>query len=289
MKAFTERIDFEDKDFRLVAVRRPPSGEAPGAFHEELELKYYYEGGGAVMINGSLILAGAGDITVTNPYEIHSTLHTDGRGGDYIIIMIGLDFLSGEEELPDLRELLVARGKKISNHIRRSARLAELMQAIADEMLHKRKYYRSVVRALVTELVAYLLRNECTDRAGEQSSLRDPRGIRLISAALNKIHEDYAKRITVDDLSTLCNISRFHFCRSFKEVMGVTPIAYLNRYRIHVAEALLRSTDKSISEIASQCGFCDESYFYRCYKSITGARPAALRGERGSAEPKREA
>ncbi|MBQ8372495.1 MAG: helix-turn-helix transcriptional regulator [Clostridia bacterium] len=280
MKAFTEKIEFEDRAFRLLAGRRPPSGDAAGAFHEELELKYYFNGGNAVMINGSLILADAGDITVANPYEIHSNLHTDGGGGDYIIIMIGLDFLAGTDDLPDLRELLIGGNKRFNNHIKGNAHLSGLMRAISDEMLHRSDYYRPVTRALVTELVAYLLRNECAEREGEHNRPRDPRGIRLISAALDKIHADYAERLTVDGLAALCNVSRFHFCHSFKEAVGETPIAYLNHYRIHVAEALLRSTDKSISEIAWQCGFSDESYFYRCYKSITGTRPGSIRRQR---------
>jgi AraC-like DNA-binding protein len=57
----------------------------------------------------------------------------------------------------------------------------------------------------------------------------------------------------------------------------MTPIAYLNRYRITQAKRLLRETDQSITEIALTVGFSDSSYFSRVFRRETGLSPDAFR------------
>ena len=70
-------------------------------------------------------------------------------------------------------------------------------------------------------------------------------------------------------------VSKYHFCRVFKEVIGMSAIQYLNYYRLKIADALLQSTDKPINEIATAVGFDDTSYFSKLYKKAFGTSPKA--------------
>jgi AraC-like DNA-binding protein len=94
---------------------------------------------------------------------------------------------------------------------------------------------------------------------------------------LSKIRNEYKNNISLDELAEVCCVNKYYFCRIFKEVMGVTPMQYLCDYRLNHADIVIRNTDQSISEIITNCGFNDESYFYKCYKKHFGVTPYSRR------------
>ena len=269
----SQEISFLENDFKIV-FRKKQSGASGRAFHEAIEVKYCFEGRMMQMIDNDIIISETGDITITNPYELHTNTETEQYNGWYYLLNIDPDFFVEADPMGiDLRDLLIAKGLKFNNHIRNHKRLQEILLQVAKEMEEKREYHRLVVYHLLSEFFILLLRDEVNS---EESGARSKEGLkraRLIAPALSKIFKDYQQHITIDELAALCNISKYHFCRLFKEETGVTAIQYITRYRISLAEALLRDENKSMSEVAYQCGFEDISYFYRCYKKIKGVPP----------------
>lgn len=75
------------------------------------------------------------------------------------------------------------------------------------------------------------------------------------------------------------NISKYHFIRVFKRQMGVTPYEYLTEYRINMAKILLRTTYKSVFEIAFDVGYNSKSNFIAKFHSMTGVTPSQYRKE----------
>ena len=273
-KLVTQKIEFEDDDFRIT-VHDSVSEFVEKAFHEELEIKYYYDDSSALIVGSEIILAGRGDVTVANPYEVHSNLYLHGVEGRYCIVILDLDFLSGINREIDLRHLMIEQGVRFKNHIRNDSRIGDIIIRLEEEMREEREHYKTVVRALVSELAALLLRSYVDDAAADGQRLADNKKARLIAPALSLIHSGFSGKISVEMLAEACNVSKFHFCRVFKEVTGVTPIQYLNKYRVDVAEIMLKNGAEGISSVAWQCGFDDESYFYRCYKKIKGTPPGS--------------
>lgn len=98
-----------------------------------------------------------------------------------------------------------------------------------------------------------------------------------ISSAVNFIQENYARPITIGDIISDIPISKYHFIRLFRRIMGVTPYSYLTNYRINRSKILLHSTRKSIADIAEDCGFLDTSNFISQFKKHTGVRPTHYR------------
>lgn len=90
------------------------------------------------------------------------------------------------------------------------------------------------------------------------------------------IDENYQGRITVDEVASLCNLSKPAFCRYFKKATGSTFIGFLNQYRISQAKRLLL-LGKNVSETCYECGFESLSYFNRTFKKITAENPSAFR------------
>ncbi len=71
--------------------------------------------------------------------------------------------------------------------------------------------------------------------------------------------------------------SEDYLTRIFKKELGLSPWEYLNRYRIWLAENLLRNTGMSVNEVANETGFQDQAYFCRVFKKIKGYSPVKVK------------
>ena len=67
------------------------------------------------------------------------------------------------------------------------------------------------------------------------------------------------------------------FRKLFQKLMRMSPSAYVTQVRINAAKALLRTTDKRISDIAVETGFCDHSHFIKAFRAATGQTPNEFR------------
>jgi AraC family transcriptional regulator len=78
-------------------------------------------------------------------------------------------------------------------------------------------------------------------------------------------------------IAAACGLSPGHFARGFRNSTGMPPHAWLNRARVERAMVLLRRRDQSLSDIAFECGFVDQSHFTRVFVSHIGHAPGAWR------------
>lgn len=91
------------------------------------------------------------------------------------------------------------------------------------------------------------------------------------------IHANFNNHINVDDIARSAAVSRTECYRCFQAMLRKTPSEYLTEYRLSMAAMLLLSTDKSISEIAYDCGFNSVSYFCKLYRERCGTSPKTYR------------
>lgn len=92
-------------------------------------------------------------------------------------------------------------------------------------------------------------------------------------------HEEWPVR----RLARVSGVSQAHFARSFKDAFGVPPHRYLLTRRIERATALLRDTDRSITEIAFETGWSSMGTFGRTFRDVTGESPGELRAREQAA------
>lgn len=95
------------------------------------------------------------------------------------------------------------------------------------------------------------------------------------------LDENYAKKITLDNLSERYFINKYYLTRVFKEQFGVSIGDYLLGVRITKAKNMLRFTDKSAEEIGRECGIGDVYYFSRVFKKVEGIRVREYRKQWG--------
>lgn len=89
-----------------------------------------------------------------------------------------------------------------------------------------------------------------------------------INKTFDYIESNLEKPMTLDELATVANFSKFHFNRIFQSIVGETPFQFILRIRIEKAATLiLTNKNESISEIAHKCGFSDISIFSRNFKN----------------------
>jgi len=93
------------------------------------------------------------------------------------------------------------------------------------------------------------------------------------------IRDGLASGIEVQVLADACALSRSHFSRAFKRSTGMAPQAWIQRQRIWRARRLLRASDLSLSQIALECGFCDQAHFCRSFSRAVGDTPLGWRQE----------
>lgn len=87
-----------------------------------------------------------------------------------------------------------------------------------------------------------------------------------VQVLLEYIHTHYKGKITIESLAKTAFISKTEALRCFKSIIGLSPINYLNSYRLQIAAQLLVNTENNIQEIATDCGFDDNSYFSKLFK-----------------------
>lgn len=108
----------------------------------------------------------------------------------------------------------------------------------------------------------------------KQSKAADSR----IADAVEYIEQNYQRPLSVDELAAHANMSASRFFPRFREKMGMTPVEYINQYRVNRAILLLISNSElSIESIAEHTGFESSAYFRRVFKKITGVSPRKYR------------
>ena len=81
------------------------------------------------------------------------------------------------------------------------------------------------------------------------------------------------ENLSVEQIGAELGLSRVQLYRKAKALTGYTPVELIRITRLKAADTLLKTTDKTVSEIAYEVGFGTPSYFSKCYKELFGRHP----------------
>jgi AraC family transcriptional regulator len=90
------------------------------------------------------------------------------------------------------------------------------------------------------------------------------------------IEANLERDIGLHDMAAVTGLSPYHFSRCFKATSGTSPHQYLIARRVERARRLLTRAECSLAQIASRCGFADQSHLTRHMKRLLGVTPASL-------------
>lgn len=211
--------------------------------------------------------AGAGDLIILDPYELH-----DGRPGEEgyryrmmypsqeLMAEIAGELADRPREAPHFAHALVGDAG-VTQTFRRAH---GLLEAGAERLQSDGAF----VEALA------LLISRCGERPDPARLAR--REDRAVARVCEAIEETLDQDWSLEELAGLVGFSRYRLIRSFRKTLGVTPHAY--RLSRRVIRAKRRLADgASPAEAALDAGFCDQAHLTRSFKSVVGVTPAAFR------------
>lgn len=273
---FIRALDITTRAFSL-------DGTEPGAH----ELVFCREGQGYLRTPESRTVALGPGSLLFNP---RGRLVADPGGGGARRLAVVRIFFAEELFSPSVnmdREALYVLGivklhARKQNHILLSRVGRERMNTLMDAMLweYQNRYrgYSWALRLKLIELLITLMRD--TQFSIAIRGLKPWSGSRIQDAVLY-LNADYMNPISVQDVLESCGLSRSHFHALFKEETGRTFVDYLSTLRCNRAAELLLTTDRTVLDIAGDCGFNNLSHFYHVFRRKYGSSPARYRRAHG--------
>ncbi|HSQ69714.1 MAG TPA: AraC family transcriptional regulator [Steroidobacteraceae bacterium] len=98
-----------------------------------------------------------------------------------------------------------------------------------------------------------------------------------LQSVLNHIHNNPAADLSAARLAARAEVSLAHFCRIFRDAMGVPPHRYVLSARLDLARKLLGQSTLPISRIAEECGFSSQSHLTASFRAAHATTPLKYR------------
>lgn len=250
----------------------------PLHYHREFEILVITRGRVKVQLEGKSLLLGEGEGIFINSGLLHSAVQAEPAPCGFLAVVFSPELIAGRQE--ELYEKYVRELIKRENLFPcvLSGEAVQLAREIGSLFRAGEYGYELRIKGKLTLLLA-----DCIgDSPGGQETPGEDSRADIVRKALDYIHENYREDVSLSELAEHTHVSREHLCRIFRQVSGFSPMGYLNRYRILQSAWMLHDTDKSISEIATCCGFNHCSYFNRLFYRFMKCSPTEYRrGLRG--------
>lgn len=114
----------------------------------------------------------------------------------------------------------------------------------------------------------------------QQTKIETPSGNTYVNHAVAYIQSHYSLPVSVEEISGYVGVNRSYLCSLFKEYTGMSPIKYLQNFRITRAQHMLTVTDISVESIALSCGYQSAEAFHKIFRQLTGMSPKTFRKEK---------
>ena len=232
-------------------------------WHNNIEFLYCNVGSGQILCNSIVYDVNEGDLIVVNSGLLHVVRKT--KSFEYYCLIVDSDFLATNGIMVNEMEF---------ETFVRSEETSALFCRVVDEIEHNREFRATGVRSRILDLMVHLSRKHLL----RFSSTANPRMVsdQNIKEAISYIKSNCAQRLSLEEIAGAVNLSKYHFAREFKKATGMTVVAYINEIRCRNARRLILSKQHSISEVASLCGFENNSYFSKTFKQVMGCLPSEI-------------
>jgi AraC family transcriptional regulator len=97
-----------------------------------------------------------------------------------------------------------------------------------------------------------------------------------LKTAKQYMDDEFLNIADIRQVAIVCNMSEFHFFRSFKQAFGISPYQYLLSKRLEMAKELIRAGETSITHIATYCNFSDIFTFSKAFKRQFNIAPSRI-------------
>ena len=279
-----ERRDYVLSDKETVLelnemVWYPPYGEDTNHCHNCMEIGVCVAGSGTITMGQKAYPFGEGTVVII-PAGLH---HSQQNQGDpltrwrYAVI----DERRFMTEIParcrgDVMRFM-QRGRTGGLYLHEGEvhrDILEILRSMFDAHTRHAKEAQGEIEALMLLLLVRAAREPIQ---ADMNAVADPLNMKSIEPSLLYVSENYRQEIRVQHLARACAMSESYFRKVVGERVGISPLEYVNRYRVHRAMHLLHVTDDPVQDVAMNCGFPSVSTFARNFIRYVGQNPSAWR------------
>lgn len=246
-------------------------------WHEEAEINFVRRGAATYQSDNELIEAKPGDIIFVAPGTLHAVRTAPGQSVETDVLIFHPNMLGAASvdqcSLSFLRPLINGSCKPASvihTDCPSYDEVADCLNQMFGCLKAKESFLELHLRELLFHFLLLLYQKDFIHEVKAGSRLRNTVQIKT---ALNYIQQHYSEAISIAELAELCHFSEPYFMSFFKQSVGLSCMDYILRLRLKTAEMNLRTTDKSISEIALECGYHNLANFNRQFKRMYHLTP----------------
>ncbi len=267
---FSKEFPFVDWGENLYS---PPTETGRLHSHNCLEIGYCFQGSGVFLVDDEILSFGAGDCSIIFPGQKHiaSSSKADPSLWHFVMIDVKLLIKCLPRELAAGLNKMKDRRPNVPNLINTISypHMCMMIQLIVEQLASKGVQYKNTVKMLTLSLLYRLSEMDILENKKMENGKYD-----AIAPALNYISNSYAEQISLKKLAHMCSLSESTFRRSFKEIMGTSPMEFVHEIRIKVSTQLLREGRYSVNQIAMTVGYETLSSFNRQFRKIRGVSPS---------------
>ena len=251
----------------LASMAKPHS-------HEHYELYFLTQGSREVFLDNKMYSVKENSLVVIPPFSLHKT-----EGGTFTRINVNIhpDRLTEEQ-----RRFLDGCAKNPAmelNERYRESILRLLHEGAEIQIMHTLDHAREEYLAAVVKLLFLYLSSEHNPPLPAYGEER----CKYLSSEMLKIiyylNRHYSEAISLKSICEEFFLSKASLCKKFKNYMDCSVMDYILELRLRNAQKMLQTSDKSLAEIAKDCGFSSVNYFRNTFKKALGISPLKYRKE----------
>lgn len=252
----------------------------PAHWHREMEIIYIVRGKGIVTVQTNQYVVDEGDIVIVAPEVIHSIKQFENYAMKYYNILFDFRLLENSSSHCYEKYLrgVYEHTQVLPTHLKKEDKLANSLKPYLQYLIENRKNKYStdelMVKSSLYAIIHYLIQHS---KESDNTSEKLEKNYLKIKNVLCFVQQHYDERITVNNAALLINYSASYFSKMFHELTGSSFTQYLKDYRLEIAADKLITTDKTITEISQETGFCNLPYFSRSFQHKFGVTPNEYR------------
>ena len=259
-------------------------GSFPTHWHPEMELQIILKGCAEYTVNGETYLVSEGSAIYIGPEAVHMATALSAHTVGYDIVLLP-QFLISLMQTAQCEQFAVplATHRPAAQVISPESKEGNVILESLKRMYYTESSHYGYELFLMENLLAIwrnLIMIFPKDSEGTYDNGKVLREKRM-KDMLGYIQKNYPNAITITDIAASANISKSECFRCFAELSQLSPIEYVNQYRLTQAAQLLRTTAQSVSDICYLTGFNSSSYFTKKFKDYYKMTPKEYRSHHG--------
>ncbi|MCM8816708.1 MAG: AraC family transcriptional regulator [Candidatus Omnitrophica bacterium] len=240
---------------------------------DETEIQFIKRGTGFYFIKDRRYPIKPASVLIIHSHEIHHFFSPDEKPFiDKISVMLCPSIFNKPEHFLPILRCRENFPHQIFFNEREFSTIEFLLNLVESEIREKKKFWQQVATNSIEQIFFMLLRRIVD---GEKQNVEEIN--ETVRQAIAFIEENFAKPLSLKQLSYSLNISPFHLSHLFTRYAGISFKQYLTRRRIEEAKKLLQDSDLKIFAVSRRCGFPSENSFTKAFKKLTGTSPLSYR------------